>query len=108
MITIGEQQLEKAVFRAPGLVILHFGVPSLGASFLLSQRLEELQILFDQQFACYFVDTEKSSEVLKTFNIAQLPSLLFMKNGAIIDQLEGSFPKIVIENKIHKILKSAQ
>jgi len=48
------------------------------------------------------VDDEKATTV--KYNIAAIPTLLFFKNGKLVDRVLGAVPKQQVEEKIKKII----
>ena len=50
------------------------------------------------------VNVDNESELSRRFGIRNIPTMLFMKNGEIVDQITGVQPEDVIRQKIDSLL----
>lgn len=66
--------------------------------------VEELSHEYDgrAKFAKMNVDTDQ--EVAASFGIRSIPILLFFKNGELADQIIGTVPKKVVEEKLVNLM----
>jgi thioredoxin 1 len=48
-------------------------------------------------------DADCNSEVIKHFNIRNLPTILFLKNGEVVDKHVGIITELDLRNKINSI-----
>ncbi len=50
------------------------------------------------------VDIENATEVAAQFKITGVPTLIFFKDGQVVDQMIGAQPKATIENKLKELM----
>jgi thioredoxin 1 len=50
------------------------------------------------------LNTDENTAIATKFGIMSIPTLLFFKNGKLVDKMIGAVPKQYIEQKIEKIL----
>ena len=65
---------------------------------ILTQIVEEYKdnedIIFEK------IDVEEKSDFAKSHNIKSIPVILFIKNGEVIDRINGATSKKIIKDKI--------
>jgi thioredoxin 1 len=49
-------------------------------------------------------DVEEQEDLAQEFGIRNIPTILFFKNGEVVDKLIGAQPKAKIEEKIQALL----
>lgn len=50
------------------------------------------------------LNTDENMAIATTFSIMSIPTLLFFKNGELVDKLIGAVPRQFIEEKLQKLL----
>ena len=53
---------------------------------------------------CGQCDVEENDELAAEFGIRNIPTILFFKNGEMVDKLIGAQPKAKLEEKIKQLL----
>jgi len=51
------------------------------------------------------LNTDDAPDIASKFGIRSIPTLLFFKNGAVVQQLVGAYPKSKISEKLESALK---
>lgn len=51
------------------------------------------------------LNTDEESEIAIKYGIMSIPTLMFFKDGEVIDQVIGAVPKEYISQKIEEVLK---
>ena len=62
---------------------------------------QEKPILLDF-FEIRKVNVDQQPELAQQFRVRSIPALFFIKNGKVIDQLQGNQPQSVLQEKINK------
>ncbi|MDR2520390.1 MAG: thioredoxin [Bacteroidales bacterium OttesenSCG-928-I14] len=73
---------------------------------IISPIIEELALKYDKKVAFGKVNVDLNEKLSSEYNIRSIPTLLFFKNGELIDNYIGVTTKNVIENKIETLLKN--
>jgi thioredoxin 1 len=93
----------KEIFsRQNTILVIEFYRKSCGHCMMLQQELNSLSedqddVLFGK------VDIEEQPFFLKEYDIMSVPTIMFIKNGAMKEKLIGYYPKIIITENLKKI-----
>ncbi|HIZ16211.1 MAG TPA: thioredoxin [Firmicutes bacterium] len=90
---------EKEVMAEKGLVLVDFYADWCMPCKMLSPILEELSEEIDD-VKIVKVNTDKNQELASSFGIMSIPTLLFVKDGKVIDTMVGMRPKEELERVI--------
>lgn len=69
---------------------------------MLDPVIEELSEKYEDDVQFGKVNTEQNQQIPSRFGVQAIPTLIFLKNGEVVDQLRGAVPKSEIEEKISK------
>ena len=64
----------------------------------------ELAEQYDGKIVVGKCDVEENDELAAEFGIRSIPTILFFKNGQIVDKLVGGVPKATLEQKFESLL----
>ena len=67
---------------------------------MISPILDELEEEMADQITVVKVNVDDADEIAAQFRIMSIPTLLFFKNGQIVDKTVGAMPKAVLAEKI--------
>jgi thioredoxin 1 len=106
--SISKKEFKKAVIDNNSLSLVHFKTEWSGACQIISPVYEELAKSYTGQANFYTVDVEKETGIDNEYGVMELPTILFFKNGHIVDHITGLIPKnlmiVKIENALAKTL----
>ena len=71
---------------------------------MIAPIIEELAADFDGQIVVGKCDVEENDDLAAEFGIRNIPTILFFKNGEIVDKLIGAQPKAKLEEKFKALL----
>ena len=66
--------------------------------------IEELAGEYNGKVVIGKCDVEEQEDLAQEFGIRNIPTILFFKNGEVVDKLIGAQPKAKIEEKIQALL----
>ena len=66
--------------------------------------ISELAEQYDGKINVGKCDVEENEELAVEFGIRNIPTILFFKNGQVVDKLVGAQPKAKIEEKFQSLL----
>jgi thioredoxin 1 len=78
-----------------------------GACQIVSTIYEGLAKSYEDEADFFTVDFEKESNLSHAFGIAEVPTILFFKNGLLVDHAVGLTAKNVLISKIESALNSS-
>jgi thioredoxin 1 len=85
-------------------LIVDCWAPWCGPCRMLAPVIEELARDYEGKVVFGKLNTDQNRGVAEQFRIMSIPTMLFIKNGKLIDTEVGAVPKEVIESKISKYL----
>ena len=85
-------------------VVLEFWATWCGPCRKIAPIVEELAEAYSDQVIIGKVNVEEDDDLASKYGIRNIPTLLFIKNGEVIDKFVGAATKDVIEEKIKALL----
>ena len=82
------------------LVIVDFWATWCGPCRMISPILDELEEEMAGQITVVKVNVDDADEIAAQYRIMSIPTLLFIKNGQIVDKSVGAMPKPALAAKI--------
>ena len=82
------------------LVIVDFWATWCGPCRMLSPLLDEVEEEMADKITVVKVNVDDADEIAMRYRIMSIPTLLFFKNGALVDRTVGAMPKSTLVNKI--------
>ena len=67
--------------------------------------IEELAEQYADQAIIGKVDVDDNDELAMRFGVRNIPTILFIKNGQVVDKQIGAAPKNILEDKLKAILE---
>ena len=81
-------------------LIVDFWATWCGPCRVLASKLTELSEKYEGKVTIGKCNAEEEEELSDNLGIRNVPTLLFFKNGELVDKLSGALPITTIENKI--------
>ena len=85
-------------------LVVDFWATWCGPCRMIAPIIEELAADFDGQIVVGKCDVEENDDLAAEFGIRNIPTILFFKNGEIVDKLIGAQPKAKLEEKFQALL----
>ncbi|MDO4162761.1 MAG: thioredoxin [Bacteroides sp.] len=85
-------------------VVIDFWATWCGPCRMVGPVIEELATEYADKAVIGKCDVDDSSDLPAEFGIRNIPTVLFFKNGELVDKQVGSAPKSVYVEKLNKIL----
>jgi len=89
---------------ANGVTLVDFWAPWCGPCRMIAPIIEELAEDFDGKATIAKVNTDEEQDIAIKYGIRSIPTLLFFKDGELVDQMIGAAGKQVIADKIDALL----
>ena len=85
-------------------LVVEFWATWCGPCRLVSPIISELAKAYDGQITVGKCDVEENEDLALEFGIRNIPTILFFKNGQVVDKIVGAQSKAMIEEKFKALL----
>jgi thioredoxin 1 len=104
-IEITDLNFEQVVMKAEKPVLMDFWAEWCGPCRMIGPIVEELANEYSGRAVIGKVDVDSNPGISAKFGIRNIPTVLFVKNGVVVDKQVGAVPKNVLEGKLEALLK---
>jgi thioredoxin 1 len=87
-----------------GVSMVDFWAPWCGPCRMIAPVIEELAGDFEGKAKICKVNTDEEQDLAVKYGIRSIPTILFMKNGEVVDQMVGASSKQAFADKINSLL----
>ncbi|XOB61231.1 thioredoxin [Campylobacterota bacterium DY0563] len=101
-IELTQDTIEETVKE--GVALVDFWAPWCGPCRMIAPVIEQLAEDFEGKANICKVNTEEEQDLTVKYAIRSIPTILFFKDGEIVDQLIGATNKAALEDKLNSLL----
>ncbi len=104
-IEITDTNFQEVVIEAGKPAVIDFWAEWCGPCRMLTPIIKELSTEFEGRVVVGKVDVDSNPGISAKYGIRNIPTLLFFKDGQVVDKQVGVVPKGALVNKIDALLK---
>jgi len=98
---LSDATFEQEVERSQGLVIVDFSATWCPPCRLIEPILDEIAAQ-RPDIRVMAIDTDQNLQTTVRFNVRSMPTILFFRDGQLVDRIVGAVPKLRIDATIDK------
>jgi thioredoxin 1 len=103
-VEITDSNYAELVENSDKPVMIDFWAEWCGPCKLIGPSVEELHSEYANRAVIGKVNVDNNPEISAKFGIRNIPTIIFMKNGEVVDKSVGAVPKNVLSEKLDAIL----
>jgi len=103
-LEINEQNFEELVMNSGKPVVLDFWAVWCGPCRMIAPLIEEMHNEYGDKAIIGKVDVDSNNDISVKYGIRNIPTVLFLKNGEVVDKVVGAVPKSTLTAKLDAIL----
>ncbi|MDX1439191.1 MAG: thioredoxin [Rubricoccaceae bacterium] len=103
-ITVTDANFEQEVLNSDQPVLVDFWATWCGPCRVIAPTIEQLAEEYEGKARIAKLDTDSNPRTPMSYNVRSIPSLIFFKDGAPVDQLIGVVPKHVLAEKLDALV----
>jgi len=104
MIEVNDKNFNEIVLESKKPVVIDFWAPWCIPCKMVSPVLEEISSELKEKVEVITCNVDESPQSAVKFGIKNIPTILYIKNGKIVDKTVGVYPKKILQEKINKII----
>ena len=85
-------------------VVIDFWAEWCGPCRMIAPIVDELATEFGEQVVIGKCDVEENDEITAKYGVRNIPTIIFLKNGELVDKQVGACSKDALKAKIEKLL----
>lgn len=106
-VVLTNETFNSEVLQSEKACLVDFYADWCGPCKMMAPIIDELEKSYSGKFGVYKLDVDKAGEVAAKYGISSIPTLLFFKDGEVVENILGVTSKKILEEKINSYLENA-
>ena len=99
LVQVTDADFEQEVEKHQGVAVVDFWATWCGPCRMIAPLLEQLSTEYEGKVKVTKLDVDANQKTAMRFNVRSIPTLLFFKDGKVVDQVIGAVPKAALDAK---------
>ena len=99
---VSDADFENEVEKHDGLAVVDFWATWCAPCRIIAPVLDQLAAEYQGKVKVTKLDVDTNVRTASRFNVRSIPTILFFKNGKLVDQVVGAVPKPALEGKFRE------
>jgi len=103
-LELTDANFEELAVNSDKPVMVDFWAEWCGPCRMVGPIVEELAVDYEGKVVVGKLDVDSNNEISAKYGIRNIPTILFIKNGEVVDKQLGVAPKAALAEKLEKLL----
>jgi len=103
-LEITDANFDELVLKSEKPVVVDFWAEWCGPCRVIGPLINEMSKEFEGKALVGKVNVDQNANVSAQFGVRSIPTVLFIKNGEVVDKSVGAVPKATLEAKLNALL----
>lgn len=104
VIEVSDQNFKEEVLNSTLPVLVDLWAPWCGPCHMVSPVVEKLSEKHDGKLKCCKLNVDQNPATAAKYSIMSIPTLMFFKDGQVVDTVIGAVPESTLQSKIDGLL----
>lgn len=101
-VAVTDATFEQEIEKHDGLAVVDFWATWCGPCRMIGPMLEQLASEYNGKAKVAKLDVDSNQQTSMRFNVRSIPTILFFKDGKLVDTVIGAVPKAKLESKFQE------
>ncbi|MBE7551223.1 MAG: thioredoxin [Anaerolineales bacterium] len=107
-IHVSDAEFQEKVLNSKTPVIVDFWAPWCGPCRMVAPILDEMAKEYGEKLVIAKVNTDENPQWAMKFGVQGIPTMLFVKDGQLVDRMVGAAPKPFIQQRVDSLLEAVK
>lgn len=103
-LEVTDNSFKKDVLESGKPALVDFWAAWCGPCRMVAPTVEELSNEYEGKAVIAKVDVDNNQQIAAEYGIRNIPTLLFFKDGEVVDKVVGVVPKAQLEEKLNALM----
>ena len=103
-LEITDSNFDELVLKSDKPVVVDFWAELCGPCKMIGPLIDEMSKDYEGKALIGKVNVDQNANVSAQFGVRSIPTVLFIKNGEVVDKSVGAVPKATLDSKLEALL----
>ena len=104
LLEITDSNFDELVLKSDKPVVVDFWAEWCGPCKMIGPLIDEMSKDYEGKALIGKVNVDQNANVSAQFGVRSIPTVLFIKNGEVVDKSVGAVPKATLDSKLEALL----